>query len=213
MAQRAEPAGAHASLLRADPAPGARLAQPAARIVLEFSEPLDRRLSRATLRAIVGDHAWPVRVSLLTRTRLVLEPIASLRRGAYEIDWRSVSADDGHAAEGRLGFGVRAGPAGEVERSGAPVLASGGWLRVLVRGSLDAALLCFAAGQLLPGLLGRAWIVPRDASQALDRTAVLRRGAAFTTGTGWTAVGAGIADAALAAAHAAEGLRPAAMHE
>ena len=50
----APPAFGHAAFVGSDPAPGQRVETSPARITLAFTEPLNRRLARATLRPAAG---------------------------------------------------------------------------------------------------------------------------------------------------------------
>ena len=149
----------HASFEGSDPAAGARVEVAPRQVTLVFSEGLNRHLSRASLVDVTSGHAVPVARRLAGDRRLVLMPRTSLERGAYRVDWESVSTTDGHLLEGSFGFGVRvaAAASGSLERS---PLASGGWARALVRWALYAALLLFAGGLLVRALLGRRWPAP-----------------------------------------------------
>jgi copper transport protein len=152
----------HAAFVGATPPPGGRVDTAPERIVLRFSEPLNRELTEATLRAADGRRI-AARQGIRGQ-RIVLVAPRALDRGAYRVEWRTVSTDDAHPLEGSYGFGVRA-PAGAgshgVEQS---PLAGGGWARALSRGLLYAALLLFAGALLVRALLGPGWPVPRRSS-------------------------------------------------
>ena len=99
----ASPAFAHARLLKAQPAEGARIKSPT-HIVLTFSEALEPAFSGALLmdkdgRNVSGE---PVKVSgrVITLAPDHLEP------GDYTVSWHSVG-HDAHRLEGRLHFHVR----------------------------------------------------------------------------------------------------------
>ncbi|HEX5267600.1 MAG TPA: copper resistance CopC family protein, partial [Acidimicrobiales bacterium] len=105
----ARPAGAHAFLVGATPAPGARLTAGPARISLRFSEALSSHGSGIDLEEAGG----PTRrlVLSLTGGGTAMEASPSARRGAlgsgvYTVTWRAVSAVDGHLTSGSFSFGV-----------------------------------------------------------------------------------------------------------
>jgi len=153
-------ASGHAALLGADPAPGQRLQDPPREVTLRFSEPLNARLSRATLVLVDGGERVPTTVAASGR-RLVLRPATALGRGAYRVEWHSVSTDDAHPLEGRLGFGIGVPAAGGAEATESSPLARDGWLRVPARAALYAALLLFSGALLCSALLGGTrWLIP-----------------------------------------------------
>jgi hypothetical protein len=102
-----------------------------------------------------------VRVSVADKRRLVLTPERRLERGAYQVRWHTVSTEDGHALEGAFAFGVRAA-AGAAPAIETGPFARAGWIRILTRILLYAAVLTFVAALLLPLLVGRprGWPVP-----------------------------------------------------
>jgi len=101
-------AGAHAILVEAVPADGARLSAPPPELVLRFNSRIEHKLSQA---ALVGDGG--------TRSALALDADAPpdrlraalpvLAPGSYTVEWQVLSVD-GHRVAGRLGFTVL-GPA------------------------------------------------------------------------------------------------------
>src|SRR2546427_3155935 len=129
-------ASAHASFLDSNPAPGTRLASGPGRITLDFTEPLNENLTSAKLIDVTTGAAVGARSSVIGQRQLVLQPQTRLKKGAYRVDWHTVSTLDGHALEGSLGFGVQVTPGfseGSVEQS---PLARDGWLRILLRGGM-----------------------------------------------------------------------------
>src|SRR5919106_5067040 len=113
------PAFGHAAFVGSEPEPGVRLERAPQRVVLAFTEPLNRRLSRAT---VVGPDGGEVAVAAQAASdrRLVVRPARPLATGAYRVRWHTVSTEDGHALEGSFSFGVRAAAAGgehDVEQS------------------------------------------------------------------------------------------------
>ena len=97
---------AHSLLVSAQPAPGSRVAIAPGAVVLEFSEPLDPRLSTVTVTDPNGQRftggvtsAEEMRVSLTTNAP-----------GVYMVEWTSVSATDGHHLSGSFELGVQVTP-------------------------------------------------------------------------------------------------------
>jgi methionine-rich copper-binding protein CopC len=101
----APPAFGHSAFVGSSPAPGTRLGEKPAELSLRFTEPLNRRLSRAELVAVEGGERFPVEVSAPSAKRLTLVPSGPLPRGAYRVEWHTVSTLDGHALEGSFSFG------------------------------------------------------------------------------------------------------------
>jgi copper transport protein len=164
-------AWAHSAFVGSSPAPGTRLGETPAELSLRFTEPLNRRLSRAELVAVEGGERFPAEVSAPTAKRLSLVPSGPLPRGAYRVEWHTVSTLDGHALEGTFSFGVRAPAAGGGHSLEQSPLARDGWLRVLARAAMYATLLLFAGALLLDALprgggQSRPWLVPADAPEA-----------------------------------------------
>src|SRR6266536_2052662 len=152
----AGPAEAHAVLVVSEPAAGQRLATAPALVVLRFTEPLNGRLSRATVTGPDGQQfqggAWgatELRVRLLTNAP-----------GVYRVAWATVSVVDGHTLHGGFAFGVRV-PVGAGGRPDGGAGSGPGLRDVVVaagRAVEDAALLV-AVGMLL--LVGLARLDPR----------------------------------------------------
>jgi copper transport protein len=187
------PAEAHAVLVAGEPTAGQRLATAPALVVLRFTEPLNGRLSRATVTDPNGQQfrggAWgatELRVRLLTNAP-----------GLYRVAWATVSVVDGHTLRGGFAFGVGV-PVGGGQAGGG--VGTGPGLRDVVvavgRVAEDAALLV-AVGMLL--LVGLARLDPR-LPRVRPRLGVVLA-VAFAAG-----VGVVVAEAAAAAATAAHGL-------
>jgi copper transport protein len=205
----------HAAFVGSTPAPGTRLESPPTEVRLTFTEPLNRRLASAKLVAMDGGR--PIAVGLVASDRrLTVTPAGPLPRGAYRVDWHTVSTQDGHALEGSFSFGVRV-PAegGEHEVVQSP-LARGGWLRIAVRAIFYAALLFFAGGLLTATLLSRrsrpgGWLVPETIRTAIteaghDPDEMADRAWRRTLEGGWIAAGAAAVVAVVEAADAGGGL-------
>lgn len=209
-------AEAHAAFLEAEPSPGARLDSAPRRMVLEFTEPLNRALTKATLIEVGSGKEIPATLGGETNRELVLRPRARLGRAAYRVDWHTVSTEDGHALEGSFSFGVgtpAVGAAQELEQS---PLARGGWLRMVLRTALYASLFFFAGGIFVGAVLSRregpaAWLAPEELHpsafrEATDGAHVADRAWRRTLDAGWIAAGAAAAVAAAEAADASGGL-------
>ena len=99
-------AAAHAIILESEPAAGAKLVEPPARIYLRFNSKLEKRLSHVTL---MGADGRPVPMAVKAdgsekADRIVL-PLGRLRPGDYRIRYKVLAAD-GHITEGALRFTV-----------------------------------------------------------------------------------------------------------
>ena len=182
-------AGAHAAFQDAAPEPGSRLESSPARIALAFTEPLDRRLTRATLVNATSGRPVPSAVTFEGRERLVLVPGGALRAAPYRVVWHTVSRLDGHALEGSVGFGVRSAPPGGGERLEQSPLARDGWLRIALRALLYVFLFVFAGGVLVGVVLSPArpagWLAGHRLGGGRD---VTRRAWRRTRVAGWIAV-------------------------
>jgi copper transport protein len=204
---------AHSAFVGSSPGPGTRLAETPAELTLRFTEPLNRRLSRAELVAVAGGERFPVEVSAPTAKRLTLVPSGPLPRGAYRVEWHTVSTLDGHALEGSFSFGVRAPAVGGAHALEQSPLARDGWVRVLARVALYATLLLFAGALLLRLVLARegaaSWVVPeRAAAELADATGPRRRERFVMVDLGLAAAAAACASALADAADAAGSLSP-----
>lgn len=208
------PAGAlgHAAFLDSQPEPGERLGSGPAEIRLEFTEPLDRSLSEATLVNVDTGEPVAAAVSEGGEKELVLRPQAPMPRAPYRVEWQTVSTVDGHTLAGTFGFGVQtAAVGGEHDLEQSP-LARDGWLRIGGRALLYGFLFFFAGGVLTAAVLTRrgddpaAWLVAdseRDRGEVSARTAALWR---RTVDAGWVAASAAATVAILEAGDASGGL-------
>jgi copper transport protein len=211
----AAPAYGHAAFVGSEPEPGVRLERAPQRVVLTFTEPLNRRLSRA---AVVGPGGREVAVAAQAASdrRLVVRPSRPLPTGAYRVRWHTVSTEDGHALEGSFSFGVRAAAAGGEHDLEQSPLARAGWIRVALRAVLYVAVLLFAAGLLLPLLMRAApsWLAPTELDQEeFDAAAVRGRERHVVSDVGWLAVAAAVAATLAEAADAADGLSAGGMRD
>jgi copper transport protein len=97
------PAWAHASLVRADPADGAVVAQPPAMLTLTFNEPVSPLIMR-----LIGPSGEVVTPEVKAENATVtLTPPQPLRPGSHVLSWRVISAD-GHPVGGSVLFSVGA---------------------------------------------------------------------------------------------------------
>jgi putative copper export protein/methionine-rich copper-binding protein CopC len=212
----AQNAEAHAAFAKSLPAPGARLEQAPRAITLEFTEPLNRPLTKIALIDLATGH--PVRIAIGAKSArvVVVTPPGPLATAAYRVDWHSVSSEDGHPLEGSFGFGIRTAATSAEHSIQLSPFAHGGWLRVVARAVFYLALFFFAGGVIAAAVLGRrdqpaAWLVP-DA-EAPEGRAVARKAWARTIDAGWIAAAAAAAVAVIEAADASGGLSVAGMRE
>ena len=176
----APPAFGHAAFVGSDPAPGQRVETSPARITLAFTEPLNRRLARATLRpAAGGPPRSPPSCAAPVTGGCVVIPRRRWQRGAYRV----AVADRRHPRRPPAGGLVlvrrarrRAAPRRLLETG---PLARGGWVRVVARGALYGAALLLVAALLLPLLVRgpRGWPVPELPGSGLDTERLRERAA------------------------------------
>jgi copper transport protein len=132
---------AHAAFLDSSPHAGSRLESGPSQIVLRFTEPLNRSLSRATLvNAVTGKRMPAAKLPTRKDDQLALRPSDRLARAPYRVKWHTVSTVDGHALEGSFSFGVRTAALGAEHQIEQSPLARGGWLRIGFRALFYASL-------------------------------------------------------------------------
>ena len=154
-------AAAHAELISAQPAAGASLGTAPGVVVLEFSEALNPRLSSASVTEPSG-RRWFGAVTTNTEIRI---PLQTNTQGVYDVDWTSVSLDDGHHVSGSYTFGVRAAVSAGAS-AGTAVAPQASDLIIGVVKWVEALALLALVGQLLIRELARrapplAWVKPR----------------------------------------------------
>lgn len=103
----ATPAGAHASFVRANPGPGVGLVQAPGDMVIRFTEPLVRELSRIEVADRKGADATrrptqPVEGDPQAMRR----PLGLLSPGEYTVRWTTVPPLDGQTLKGAYTFAV-----------------------------------------------------------------------------------------------------------
>ena len=93
---------AHASVVSARPAPGDELSTAPGVVDLQFSEPINQRLSRLVVTGPDGN-PFPFQV---VSPREMQAQVTSTERGVYTVSWTTVSDVDGHTLRGSFRFGV-----------------------------------------------------------------------------------------------------------
>jgi copper transport protein len=153
-----QPAGAHALLERSSPGNGDRLANPPQELRLWFSEDVSARFR--VVRVLDRNGESVGRVALSGSGRLVVARLPELGKGIYNVYWRVLSEDDGHATGGSLVYGVGEAPLGAGAADDGAALS---WAEVVLRW-FDFALLAALVGSLV-----MAWVVlPRAAGARAD---------------------------------------------
>lgn len=132
---------AHAQLVASSPGAGSSIESAPDELRLVFSEPLEEQVTSLDLVDASGelilDRAG--RVDPADRYALVVdgEEITGLKDGVYTVTWRTLSAADGHTAEGVFSFGIGAAadatPAtpGMTHTAASPIDVAGRWLTYL----------------------------------------------------------------------------------
>ena len=130
---------AHAELIASSPGPGTVVPEAPDEIRLVFSEPIEEGLSSLDVvrqdGAVIVDHSGSVDPD--DPYALVL-PDPGLGDGVYSVTWRSLSAADGHSAQGFFTFGIGTDeqvlpqvPGGGAHGSTDPISVIGKWLTYL----------------------------------------------------------------------------------
>jgi copper transport protein len=224
IAIEAAPAAAHAAFLESTPAPGQRVQSSPREIRLEFTEALNRRLSKATIVDLRTGRKVAANAVPGPGQDLVLHPAAALTTAAYRVDWFTVSTDDGHPLAGSFSFGVRSAAVGGAHVIEQDPLARDGWIRIVLRAIFYGVLIFFAGGLftgiLLSGRERRArWLVPPGelrlalAAAGRDPDAIAAVAWRRTVSAGWLAAAAGATVAVAEAADAAGGLGPTGLND
>ena len=144
-------ASAHAVPVSSTPAPGARLNEAPAAVVIVFDEPLEPQLSDATVIDPAGR-----RFTGTVSGKSIRVPLSTDAPGVYQVDWKTVSEVDGHTITGAFRFGVGVSPA--VATAAAAATTQGptaGDVTVAVLRGIEYALLLLACGLALLAMLGR----------------------------------------------------------
>jgi copper transport protein len=164
----AGPAAAHTHLESSRPAEGAVLDRAPERVVVDFSEALDARLTTAELTGEGGTPVpLPVQLDADDASVLVLG-LPDLPDGVYRVAYRAFGTSDLHEVSGSIVFGVGAAPAvvgGEVATSARPG-------EVAARTTAHLGLGLVAAGLVLLAAVARV-ALPDDGRRRTARS--LRR--------------------------------------
>jgi copper transport protein len=153
-------AGAHAALLRSEPAANAFVQRPPGQILLGFSEPVDSRQSGLQLLDASG-RALAIANPDFSGAGTITVQLPALQPGIYNVLWFNLSRVDGHSLRGSFPFTIlnadgslpaqTNGVTGLSGDTDPPPLADG----VAVRGLSLLGLLLVVAGALLIVLLPR----------------------------------------------------------
>ncbi len=100
----------HADYARSEPAADAALVAPPTQVKVWFTQELFRRAGENWLR-VTGPDGARVNVGEAAvddddRTLLTVALAEALAEGAYRVEWRALSAEDGHPKEGEFAFSV-----------------------------------------------------------------------------------------------------------
>jgi len=108
----AGPAAAHAGLIGSDPADGVVLDSPPQTMTLRFDEPVVVDLTALTVTdvATTDSATRGVRATGGGEASTVSFSLPRLTKGAYEVNWQTVSGSDRHTSTGVVVFGVGARP-------------------------------------------------------------------------------------------------------
>jgi len=208
----ASEAWGHAAFLESQPEAGTRVETGPAEITLSFTEPLNEKLSEASLVNADTGEEIPSSLDRDDERGLVLRPQVRLDRAPYQVDWHTVSTVDGHALEGSFGFGVQTAPTSVEHSVEQSPLAREGWLRIAARAVFYGAVFFFAGGVFTAALLSRrrpaAWLLPQSLEGGIgasgeDRNALIDTAWRRTRDIGWLAVSAAATVAILEAGDAA----------
>src|ERR1700683_1216437 len=106
MGAPAPAADAHAGLVSSDPSAGAVLGASPSALELSFSERVLPSVSSVRVLGTSGSTYQVGSPRIIAGDPLSLrEPVRTLPRGVYTVQWRAVSAVDGHATSGDFGVG------------------------------------------------------------------------------------------------------------
>ncbi|MGH2635135.1 MAG: copper resistance CopC/CopD family protein [Actinomycetota bacterium] len=141
---------AHAGFVSSTPEPGSTLGTAPGQVILTFSEPMNTRLSRATVLEPDGSTATG-RVS--ADDRMIID-LTTNQAGVYEVSWTTVSVVDGHTLSGSFRFGVGVSPGAGAE-GGTTDEPTGRDLLVSVGRLVEDVSLLLLLGLLLLGRLAR----------------------------------------------------------
>jgi methionine-rich copper-binding protein CopC len=100
------PALAHATLLQATPAGGARLGESPEQVRLRFNEPVDAEFDPLKVYDAEGNRVDEDDARIDPNdARVLVEGLKELPKGSYKVEWR-VTSVDGHVVSGEYSFSV-----------------------------------------------------------------------------------------------------------
>jgi methionine-rich copper-binding protein CopC len=105
---------AHSYPQTTDPAPNARLDAAPAHVGITY----DSNIAQSGTSLVLLDSTEtpvPVQADTTSGRQSSVQPMADLTPGPYTVAWTSVSADDGHAAQGFYTFVLNGGPVGIID--------------------------------------------------------------------------------------------------
>ena len=187
---------AHSQLVSSQPGAGETLPAPPTEIRLAFSEPIDPHYTSLDLldgtgKAILVGAGAPDPTDPHILVAAIPPGTAMPLDSLYTVDWRALSAADGHTTEGFLAFGVgkisiggqAAGGPGAAGSSGGEL--HGGHSGGAVAAEIQGKVLAYGGAMLAFGLAILAWLVLRPALGQVPR------GVAYGSGIGLSAGAAG----------------------
>jgi copper transport protein len=197
----AQPASAHADLVRSDPPDGAVLAHAPSVARLWFSEEISPRFSSA--RVVDRQGATVSGSSVKAGSgdpRLLTVELPSLGTGTYGLVWRVLAEDDGHTTGGIVVFTVgAAAPAGTIttDESAGVTGTAATPMGVLLRWLGLCALAGLVGGLAVAGpILGRARAASASEAVAVGIQLARRRLLAVTAGCAAAAAAVGVVNLA-----------------
>lgn len=204
----------HAAFVGASPQPGQRIERTPDSVTLRFTEALNPALTSVRLTEVASGDTLSTTLAVAGGSKVVVDT-GELPRGAYRVEWRTVSTEDGHALAGMFSFGVRMAAAGEVLSVEQSPFADDGAARVIARFLLYTAGLLFTAAVLLPSLMraGRSWLVPEGLGSSATVVQQRARERSVVDVLAWSSVAAAIAAAIADAGSAARSLSPGALSD
>jgi methionine-rich copper-binding protein CopC len=99
---------AHAEYVRSEPASGAVVAEPPARVVVYFSQQLDMSMSSISVVGPSGqvESVGQAKVLPDNPKAMYVDLKPKLANGTYAVRWTTMSAEDGEHASGQFSFSV-----------------------------------------------------------------------------------------------------------
>lgn len=120
---------AHSRPKNSTPAANSSVAAAPAQLVVDFSEAFVPNQSSLAVSGPAGDAAAGTVSVSNGNSRMTLPLKANLPTGTYTVSYKTLSADDGEAADGSFIFTVGSAPSGGPGTGGLPL--DGGWLALL----------------------------------------------------------------------------------